>query len=499
MTPNSSGLTPTECVRLLTVYRRRWIVPTLVCAVLATAFAILMPRYWGASQALIVRAKVSSSSSHQPGEFADLYEMRTFQETILELVKSRQVLSATLKSVEEAETGKIAEEPSLREIESFRRRVDMRPPGGAEFGKTEVFYLNVKDRDNKRAGRLVEGLRNQLDLRLRQLRDERSQGLIVELEKQVEIVDEAHGIVTSRLVELESEIGSDLGELRMLHSANSGQSDLRQQVVSLKNESRLFESSVLESEQLLIVLHAAQQDPEQLVAMPSSLLTSLPTLRRLKDGLVDAQLRAARLAGTRTAEHPQVLASIESVHQIRNDLHQELHVAIKGLEVELGLNQDRYATVLRQFKDVQQRLDHLAQRRVEYSNRVSAVETSQEVLDQAQKQLSEVRAGQVAARSVSLVTPIDRPEVGSNPVGLRRASVLAIGSLGGLALGLGCVFLTVAPPDSIRSATGLPETAVSEAKFVRPTRPSASRSAILAEEVLEPAVPAHSGYVDSSL
>ncbi len=491
MTPNPTGLTPTECLRLLTVYRQKWIVPTLVCAVLATAYAVFMPRYWGASQALVVRGEASSSSSHQPGKFADIYEMRTFQETILELAKSRQVLSATLTSVEQAKTGQIAGEPSLREIESFRRRVEMRPPGGAEFGKTEIFYLNVKDRDNERAGLLVDALRNQLDLRLRQLRNERSQGLIEELESQVAIVGNAHDVETSRLVEFESEIGSDLGELRMLHSANSGQSDLRQQAVSLNNESRLFEARVLESEQLLLVLRAAQQAPEQLIAMPSSLLTSQPTLRRLKDGLVDAQLRAARLGGTRTAEHPQVLASIESVSQIRDDLYQELQVAVKGVEVELGLNQDRFAAILLQFKDVEQRLEHLAQRRVEYSNRVSAVETSQTVLDQAQKQLSEVRAGQIASRSVSLVMPIDRPEVGSSPVGLSRASVLVVGSFGGLVLGLGWVFLTVAPVP-----VSSPESMVREANFVRPTRPSTYRSATFVDEALELAVPARSGYAD---
>jgi len=174
MTSNATGLTPTECLRLLIEYRRRWIVPTLVCAVLATGYALFMPRYWGASQALVVRGEVSSSSSRQPGKFADLYEMRTFQETILELAKSRRVLSETLQAIEQAETGEVADEPSLRKIEAFRRRVDLRPPGGAEFGKTEIFYLNVKDRDSKRAGQLVDLLRHHLDLRLRQLRDDPS-------------------------------------------------------------------------------------------------------------------------------------------------------------------------------------------------------------------------------------------------------------------------------------------------------------------------------------
>ncbi len=475
MTPKSSGLTPTECVRLLIVYRKRWIIPTLICGVLATAYAVFMPRYWEASQALVVRGEVSNSSSNRPGKFADLYEMRTFQETILELAKSRQVLAQTLKAVADEGVG----DPSIRKIESFRRKVDMRPPGGAEFGKTEVFYLTVKDRDPQRAKRLVDVLRNQLDARLGQLRDDRSQGLILELEKQVELVSKAHAVETSKLVAFESEIGSDLGELRMLHSANSGQSDLRQFAVSLKQASQVQETRVRESENLLEVLHAAQEDPEQLVAMPSTLLASQPTLRRLKDGLVDAQLRAARLGGTRTPDHPQVRASMESVQQIRKDLHRELQVAVQGVEIELGLNRDRYSTLHSQFQGVQGRLGNLAQRRVAYSTRVSAVESSQTMLDQAQKQLSEVRAGQVAALSSSLVSPIDGPQVGSSPVGLRRAAVVVLGCFGGLVLGLGWVFLSVSP-----SSSEEPKHFGSKAAPARESTPPLFQSAALASEVL---------------
>ena len=491
MTSNASGLTPKECLRLLTVYRQRWIVPTLVCAVLATGYALFMPRYYGASQALVVRGEASSSSAHQPGKFADLYEMRTFQETILELVKSRQVLAATLRNIEQLETGQPASEPTLKDIESFRKRVDMRPPGGAEFGKTEVFYLTVKDRNRERAGQLVNILRHQLDERLKQLRNEHSQGLIEELEQHVELVSNAHEEEMSRLLKFEAEVGTDLGELRMLHSANSGQSDLRQQATSLKNESRQYELRVSESQQLLSALREAQKDPEQLIAMPNSLLASQPTLRRLKDGLVDAQLRAARLSGTRTADHPQVKASIEAVDRVRSDLRQELEVAAKGVEVELRMNQQRHSALLSQSEGVHQRLDRLAERRVDYSNLVSAVERSQLVLDQSQRQLSEVRAGQVAAQNVSLVTPIDRPEVGSNPMGLRRASVLAIGSFGGLVLGFGWVFLTVAP-----TPTSKTENLAQQIDRARSVTPTEFSDASLNDEVLVSSVSSQSSYVD---
>ena len=47
----------------------------------------------------------------------------------------------------------------------FRDCVDMRPPGGAEFGKTEVFYLTIRDTNRDRASALVVALCGQLESR----------------------------------------------------------------------------------------------------------------------------------------------------------------------------------------------------------------------------------------------------------------------------------------------------------------------------------------------
>jgi len=442
----AAGLTPTECLSLLAENRRRWLAPTVVCAVLAAGYAWVMPRYWEASQALVVRKQAIGSAPAQPGEFADLYEMRTFQETILELAKSRQVLTATLKSVAPQESATTPSEPTEQAIESFRRRLSMLPPKGAEFGKTEVFYFHVKDKNRDRAVRLVAELCRQLDIRLRRLREAQAQSLISELEQQVDLAKATHEVDTQHLVEFETQVGADLGELRMLHSAFSGQSDLRQESVELENESRRTEARVREAEQLLAALRAAQKDPQQLIAMPSSLLTSQPTLRRLKDGLVDAQLRAARLNGSLTVNHPHVQAAFDSVEHIRRDLHRELQVAIQGIEIELSLSRERAAIAKQQYHDVQQRLRRLAEQRVEYSNRVSTAKNSQVVLDQASAQLSEVRAMQAAAGSANLVMPVDQPEVGTHPVGPGRTIIVAAGTLGGFILGLGWVFLTAAGP-----------------------------------------------------
>ncbi len=442
----SAGLTPTECVRLLAEHWRRWMIPTFACAVLATAYALVMTRYWQATRALVVRHEVTTSTTGQPGKFADLVEMRTFQETILELVKSRQVIAATLQAVAQAESGRPAAEPTDQLVESFRKRLSMLPPAGAEFGKTEVFYLGVIEKSRDRAENLVSELTRQLDARLRRLRNDQAQSVIAVLEKQVEFATAAQETHTERLVHFETQVGPDLGELRMLHSAASGSSDLRQQAVQLESKSRESAVSVHKAEQLLVVLKLARQHPEQLVAMPLSLLNSQPTLRRLKDGLFDAQLRAAHLGGRLTADHPQVQAAQEEVERIRQDLHNELQIAIRGVQIELDLSRSRYIDLKDQLHKIDVWIANLAQQRSEYSNRVAALENSCQVLDQARKQLTAARAEQVAAHSASLVTLLDKPDAGTHPVGISRSSVLLVGTIGGLVLGLGWTFLTVTPP-----------------------------------------------------
>jgi len=444
---NLAGLTPAECVRLLVEYRQKWLLTTAVCVALALGYALIMPRYWEATQGLVVRRE-ASANGNEPGKFADLYEMRTFQETVLELAKSPQVITATLQAVDGVT------QTTDKDIEKLRKRLSLLPPGGAEFGKTEVCYLQVKDTERQRAIRLVAELGQQVDHRLRQLRKQQSQSLSAELHQQVDRAQQALDVETERLAQFEAEVGADLGELRMLNASNSGQSDLRQQAVNLNNERRTAELKVRESEQLLSVLELALEEPEQLIAMPNSLLESQPTLRRLKDGLVDAQLRAARLASTRTAEHPQVLAAREAVERIRHDLYGELNVAIRGVDVEQNLSSNRVANLQTQYEAVQQRLGRLAGLRADYANRMSAVENSRNVLDRAQKQLGEVESKLVASHSASLVTAIDQPETGPYPGGVGRTSVVLFGTFAGVALGLGWVFL-IASPDPITARKAL--------------------------------------------
>jgi uncharacterized protein involved in exopolysaccharide biosynthesis len=405
-----------------------------------------MPRYWEAWQGLVVRQETAGATATRPGKFADLYEMRTLQETILEVAKSQPVIVATLAAVDGAEPS-----PTLEDIEEFRKRLKMLPPDGGEFGKSEVFYFSLKAKNRDRAMQLVGELCKQLEVALKKLRADRAASVIAELEEQVKLASESLAGETQRLMEFETHVGADLGELRMLHSANSGQSDLRMESVQLEADVRKFRTQVRESEKLIALLEAAQQDPQELIATPNSLLTAQPALRRLKDGLVDAQLATSRLGGTRSPDHPRVRAAIEAERQIREDLHDELVSAIRGAEVELQLGRDRLAAAEQRLNNLQERFTQLAEERAEYSNRVAAVENRRQTLDRARENLSTARAAQAAARSGSLVTRLDEPETGPYPAGPGRTVITGAGAVAGLMLGLGLVFLTAGAPVAAES------------------------------------------------
>jgi hypothetical protein len=304
--------------------------------------------------------------------------------------------------------------------------------------------LKAKDRD--RAIRLVGELCQQLEIALKDLRTERAMSLIAELEEQLKLASDALATETQRLMEFETQVGADLGELRMLHSANSGQSDLRLEAVQLETDVRKFRAQVREGEKLIALLEAAQQDPQELIATPNSLLTTQPALRRLKDGLVDAQLATSRLGGTRLPDHPRVRAAIEAEQQIRKDLHNELMTAIRGAEVELQLSRDQLAATQGRLDNLQTRFAQLAEERAEYSNRVAAVENRRQTLDRARENLSTAKAAQAAAQSGSLVTRLDEPETGPHPAGPGRTVVACAGAMAGFMLGLGLTFLLAGSP-----------------------------------------------------
>jgi uncharacterized protein involved in exopolysaccharide biosynthesis len=213
----------------------------------------------------------------------------------------------------------------------------------------------------------------------------------------------------------------------------------------METELRAARVAVESNQSLLKLLQAAIDDPHALAAAPGRLLESQPSLKRLKDGLVDAQLRTSQLLGSMSETHPLVVAAKEAEAAINEQIHDELDVATSGVEVELNLATSRATALESQIADARKRLDHLADIRAEYANVVAEVHLRTDTLKSAETQLAEARASQAAAHTASLLSRIDTPDTGASPIGPGRSMIVAGGAAGGLIAGLGLLFLTVPP------------------------------------------------------
>jgi len=207
---------------------------------------------------------------------------------------------------------------------------------------------------------------------------------------------------------------------------------------------------------LLVVLRGAQDDPNELLATPNALLESQPALRQLKEGLVAAQIHTATLKGHMSEEHPTVQSAIETEQGIASNLYAELAIAVRGLEVEKILGEQRVAMLDEQLARNDARLQHLADLRATYAARLVEYENRAAALGRAENHLAEARASHASANAASLISRIDDAQTGENPVGPGKAMIVVGGVVGGLLLGFGILFLTVQPVPSAPVAQPAP-------------------------------------------
>jgi uncharacterized protein involved in exopolysaccharide biosynthesis len=431
-----SPLTLREAGHLLIARRYRWLPPALGVAVLVALYAIYGPPTWEASQALIIRNEASGNQDGL-GKFVHADEMKTVQETILELVKSRGVLEAALTKVGPAKT------PSAAEIVALRDAVKLKPPKGAEFGKTEIFYLVVRDHDRRRAVALSDALCEQLQGRFQTLRDAKAKSMVDELTKTVTLAKADLDESTARLAAIEKRVGSNLAELRFLHENGAGDSALRRTLTEINGELRQTQSVQQTDKELLMLLTAAQHDPGRLLATPNQLLESQPALRRLKEGLVDAQLRRAQIQGEMSDAHPRVRAAKEAEGQIALRLHGEVDQAVGGLELNLRVTGQRIAMLQAQRAQVTGQLQLLAELRAPYANLAAETRNRETLLQRAEQNLAEARASQANALASNLIGRVDAPDTGTNPIGPGRSATLLMGLFGGLFVGFGVMLLSM--------------------------------------------------------
>jgi uncharacterized protein involved in exopolysaccharide biosynthesis len=439
-------LTPADVVDLLRRHWRRWVIPTLLGGLVGTLYAAVRPDRWEAAQALLIRNEAANNADG-PGKFRQIDDMKVVQETVLELAKSRKVLEHALTQTGPPPgTSSKQPWPTPTAVDELRKHIKVAPPKGAEFGKTQLFYLKVTDEDRLRAVALASAICDALQSEFQTVLNKQAESMVTELTNNVTLAQQNVNDTTARLAELEHQVGTDLAELRILQANPAASSELRQRVVFLEGELRRIQTQQTTNKELQRLLHSAIDDTQNLIAAPNSLLESQPALKRLKEGLIDAQLKTSQLLGGMTEEHPQVKAAMESERAVRNDIRAELAIAIRGLESDSRLLLGQADVFKNQLAETNARLERIAQLRTQYSNLVANVEHANTLLQTAEKNLADARAKQVAALEASLIERIDTPDTGLKPIGPGRAVIALGGLVGGLLAGLGIVVLSVPLP-----------------------------------------------------
>ncbi|MEX1040817.1 MAG: Wzz/FepE/Etk N-terminal domain-containing protein [Pirellulaceae bacterium] len=431
---------------LVSILRRKWwmwIPITLVTTLGALTFALVKQDVWQASQTMVIRDEAAGQLGGQ-GRFDNMNTMKAAQEMVVEVSRNFNVLETTLREVGPAKTSRRSAKPwpSIGDVEDFRKLVEVAPPNGAEFGTTEVLHLSVDGETPQRAIALTNALAAHLDRALKDLRGRRAAGVIQELTDAARLAQNHLDITTERLEAMEREVGSDLGELRKLSEAGSGDGGLQVGWGQIKQQIRDGQSEIARLEEQLRLLKEARDQPDKIVGMPGQLLETQPALRRLKEGLVDTQLKTAELLGRMSEEHPLVKAALTSEREVQADIRAEIGTAISGIEAELLVQRSRLASVANQEVEVRKRLDGLAGMRARYTNLVAEVVQANQVLQETQHKLGEAKANQQASLASSVITLVDSPTVGEHPLGPGKTMILAAGIFGGLLMGGGLIFLT---------------------------------------------------------
>lgn len=480
-----------EVGRILWKYRLRWIVPTLLCTAIAVVYACVAPSKWQASQTLQVRDEAIGRDDL--GRFGEPESRKTAHETIVDLAKGKTAVINALKEVgPPASVKEGANWPSIDDVESLQYAIEVSAPVGAALGDSDLIYIRVRDNDRQRAGLLTSALCQAVDSQLRQLRAGKYHSLAGELQNAVLVARNDLSEATARITKIESEVGDDLSELRLLSYASSGESSLRQSLVQLETELRTARTQQHTRSQLLQSIEDAATGDETVPELSTELVTLLPVLRDMKTNLTEAQNRTAVLLGERTDNHPAVKTARTAEAQLRGQLQKELTASAAALRGDLRIGESRIESLTKHRDAITTRMQRLAEVRADYSNLTVEVNKRNEALSKAQESLSQAQANAKAAQGSTLITMLDEPILSDRPIGLSKSAIIAAGFVAGLLMGLGIVFLTA--PNTIftpETVTDQGRSSESDRTYVLQTpAPEAEQPAVPAEPERRPLSPA---------
>ncbi len=450
-----------------------WLLPALVVWLATVAYVIVRPAQWEATQTVSVRPQAASLEGDS--RWLDGDQRKSLQETLVELVRSRDVLEATLREVDgkaasPAGGERIAQIP-LRQIERLRKAIQITPPQGADLGSSDILCLRIRDEDRGRAIKLVESLCRRADEKWRLLRRERAAAAVAEWEQAVRAAESELRVINGRLAALEKELGTYLPEMRAWATGASNDTPLTRKVLEGNAELRAVETSLADTEGLLREVQSALVDPARLLNAANALIKQEPSIEKWKTAWVESQVKLAEVRSRMTENHPDVVAATAAEREIHDRLSEEVAAFLSILKSECDELRARRELVQSRLATLDSEIRDLAAKRVEYANLVSEREQRLAVLQTARQRRDDARLAAESLASAQLVIPIENAEAGLDPVGPGKAAVLGVGLVAGILFGLGILawsipLKTAALPTPQESSGGSAASFVTESRWV---------------------------------
>jgi succinoglycan biosynthesis transport protein ExoP len=446
----SSSPIPWKHVRnVLVLFAPLWCGTTLLFGTMGVGYALFKGDVYSASQSLVVRDEAGSSVTRL-GRFPSQTELKAAQKTIQEMSHNREVVAAALRSIGPPSGKPDPDYPSTEVVDSIAGTcVSLLAPNGSEFGNTEVVYLQVQAKTQDRANKFCSAMYDSLTSQLRLVRQVRADSMIDELTQTREIARNNLDEASDRLRDIEIKFGTDLGELRNLNDAISGDGANRRALESITDELNAAELALDKRESLYELLVAGSEDPQQLLINGGELLAEQPSLLRLKEGLIDAQIASSRQSGVYTDANPKQRVALAAEKEINARMQIETAAVIRSMEPMLKLEREQVAQLHFRKAELSKRLNHLAKARTDYAKVDAEVRQRTEQHSRAERSLAEATAIRSAALSTNLVANLGDPQVSDYPVGPSGSTLTLGATMAGLICGLGAVFLIAPGPSNV--------------------------------------------------
>jgi len=431
---------------VLILFAPLWVGTSVLFGVLGFGYSIVSRDYWTASQPMVLRDEATGAVDRL-GRFASQTDLKVAQETTLEMATNLEVVGAALKAIGPPE-GKLSDKwPSSKVIASTASSlVNVRAPRGGEFGGSDMFYLQVDQDSPARAETFCLALFDSLADQMREVRRVRADSLIAELSQARELAQIRLKAASDKMREIEVNFGSDLGELRNLTEAINGEGANRRALEETAKELQTAELELEKLESLKAFLARGLVDPNHLLVSGADLLSRQPSLQRLKDGLIDAQLARSKLSGNMRPDHPKIKTAEMAEVAITKAIKDEIASVLQSMQPMIKIENERIERLRDKRHGLEQRLERLAEIRTHYSRFVSEVKHRTSLLEDAERALTDAEASRSAAVSTNLIAKLGPVTVADRPNGPSGKTLALGGSAAGLIFGLGMVFLVAPGP-----------------------------------------------------